>query len=214
MVSILELSVSFLLTEYRTQGNNMKIITTLLATLMVTQAMAIESLKYTVLEKDNKIEVRRYESYITASVTFDSEEEFEQQAFKTLADYIFGNNISMTSPVLTKGEKIGMTSPVLSGEVNSRWTMSFSMPKRYTLETLPTPNNDKIRIEEVQGNTIVAIKFSGFMSDYNFNRNEAKLKIWLDDNGYDYQDAVIKAGYNPPWTLPFLRRNEVLIPLI
>ena len=130
MVSILELSVSFLLTEYRTQGNNMKIITTLLATLMVTQAMAIESLKYTVLEKDNKIEVRRYESYITASVTFDSEEEFEQQAFKTLADYIFGNNISMTSPVLTKGEKIGMTSPVLSGEVNSRWTMSFSMPKR------------------------------------------------------------------------------------
>ena len=192
----------------------MKIITTLLATLMVTQAMAIESLKYTVLEKDNKIEVRRYESYITASVTFDSEEEFEQQAFKTLADYIFGNNISMTSPVLTKGEKIGMTSPVLSGEVNSRWTMSFSMPKRYTLETLPTPNNDKIRIEEVQGNTIVAIKFSGFMSDYNFNRNEAKLKIWLDDNGYDYQDAVIKAGYNPPWTLPFLRRNEVLIPLI
>ena len=79
---------------------------------------------------------------------------------------------------------------------------------------MPTPNNDKIRIEEVQGNTIVAIKFSGFMSDYNFNRNEAKLKIWLDDNGYDYQDAVIKAGYNPPWTLPFLRRNEVLIPLI
>ena len=187
----------------------MKFIVLLLTAIMTTQVMGIETLKYDVLKKDDKIEIRRYKEHITASVTFDNQEEFDKRAFRTLADYIFGNNISMTSPVLI-GEKIGMTAPVLSDEKDSTWTMSFSMPERYTMETLPTPKNKMVKIKKVEEKTLAAIRFSGFMSDSNFKRNEAKLKKWLDENNYDYQSDFVRAGYNPPWTLPFFRRNEIL----
>ena len=180
---------------------------------VVTNAMAIETLKYNVTEKEKNIEIREYESYLAASVEFNSKEEFNQKAFRTLADYIFGNNISMTSPVLTKGEKIGMTSPVLSEDKVESWTMTFSMPSRYTLLTLPTPNNDLIKIHQVPASTFAVIRFSGFMSDYNYDNNAKKLQTWLRKKGLSFSDNYIRAGYNPPWTLPFFRRNEVLIPI-
>ena len=94
----------------------MKIFKLILLLGFTTSAMAIETLKYEALEKNNNIELRRYETYLAASVTFASKKDFDEKVFRTLADYIFGNNISMTSPVLTKGEKIGMTSPVLSDD--------------------------------------------------------------------------------------------------
>ena len=191
----------------------MKSIKFLLLSLIATNAMGIETLKYNVLKKDKNIEIREYKSYIAASVTFKSKSEFDEKAFRTLADYIFGNNISMTAPVLTKGEKIGMTSPVLSNEQLEGWTMTFSMPSRYTLETLPTPKNEKVKIHQVERSKFAVIRFSGFMSDYNFNKNTERLKSWLDDNSYNHNNSFLRAGYNPPWTLPFLRRNEVLIPL-
>ena len=127
----------------------MKLITFIILGIFSTMAFSIETLKYDVLKKENNIEIRLYKKYIAASVTFDSKEEFDKKAFRTLADYIFGNNIKMTSPVLTKGEKIGMTSPVLMEEKASSWTMTFSMPSRYTMESLPKPANEKIVISEV-----------------------------------------------------------------
>jgi len=189
----------------------MKSILLVLLTLATVPAMSIETLKYDILEKDNKVEIRRYKEYIAASVSFDSREEFDRKAFRTLADYIFGNNINMTSPVLTRGEKIGMTSPVLSQEKETRWTMTFSMPSRYTLESLPRPNNEKIKIKLVDEAVMATIRFSGFMSDSNYKKNESKLKGWLDSKSIEYHSNTIRAGYNPPWTLPFFRRNEVLI---
>ena len=179
--------------------------------ILTTNAMAIETLNYTIIEKDKKIELRQYDNYIAASVTFDSKEEFDKKAFRTLADYIFGNNISMTSPVLTKGEKISMTSPVLSDDNGNSWTMTFSMPSKYTLSTLPKPNNKLVKIHEVPSSTLAVIRFSGFMSDYNYNKNANILKGWLTDKNILFAPNYIRAGYNPPWTPPFLRRNEVLI---
>tara|TARA_B100000925_G_C22004590_1_gene473013 strand:- start:1276 stop:1806 length:531 start_codon:yes stop_codon:yes gene_type:complete len=175
--------------------------------------MAIETLKYEVLRKDNNIEIRRYKKYIAASVSFESKDEFDKKAFRTLADYIFGNNISMTSPVLTKGEKIGMTAPVLSSQDNKIWTMTFSMPSRYTIDTLPAPKNKRVKIKEIMEKDMAAIRFSGFMSDSNFNKNERKLINWLETNKVEYNNDFTRAGYNPPWTLPFFRRNEVLTTL-
>ena len=189
----------------------MKTITIFLTLILTTHVMAIETLDYELIKKDNSIELRKYDTYITASVTFDSKKEFDEKAFRTLADYIFGNNISMTAPVLTKGERIGMTSPVLSESDRTSWTMSFTMPKKYTMETLPTPTNPKVRIEEVEQKVMAAIRFNGFMSDSNYKRHETKLNKWLSQNDYDAISGVIRAGYNPPWTLPFFRRNEVLI---
>ena len=191
----------------------MKIISLLLTIALSGQVMAIETLKYDIIRKNQNIEIRSYEEYITASVTFDNKKDFDKLAFKTLANYIFGNNISMTSPVLTQGEKIPMTSPVLSGQENSNWSMSFSMPSKYTLQTLPKPNNPKVKLRKVAQSQMAAIRFSGFMSDNNYNTHGTKLKNWLDNNGYKHSNQFIRAGYNPPWTLPFLRRNEVLIQL-
>jgi hypothetical protein len=172
--------------------------------------LSIETLEYDVIKKENKFEIRQYKNHITASISFKSKEEFDKLAFRTLANYIFGNNISMTSPVLTQGENIGMTSPVLTEENQSVWTMSFSMPKRYSLENLPTPSNKNIVIKEEKEKLIAAITFSGFMSDSNFLRNERKLTRWLKNNRYEYKPSLIRAGYNPPWTLPFFRKNEVM----
>ena len=189
----------------------MKTIVALLTIFMVKNVMSIETLDYDVIRKDRRIEIRQYKEHITASVTFETKEELDRLGFRTLADYIFGNNISMTSPVLTKGEKIAMTTPVLSGETNSSWTMSFSMPQKYTLETLPTPNNNKVIIEKVPAKKFAAIRFSGFMSDKNYSRYDNVLRLWLKENNVSIAGGTIRAGYNPPWTLPFLRRNEVLI---
>ena len=189
----------------------MKIISLILISMFSMNTFSIESLKYDVLEKNGNIEIRKYQKHITASVTFTDKEEFDRSAFRTLADYIFGNNISMTSPVLTEGEKIAMTAPVLSDNGQTSWTMSFSMPSKYTLETLPSPNNPKVKIKEVDEKIMAAIRFSGFMSDSNFNRHEKSLKNYLEDNNYEVTGNYLQAGYNPPWTLPFLRRNEVIV---
>ena len=189
----------------------MKLISLILISMFSMNTFSIESLKYDVLEKDDNIEIRKYQKHITASVTFTDKEEFDRSAFRTLADYIFGNNISMTSPVLTEGEKIAMTAPVLSDNGQTSWTMSFSMPSEYTLETLPTPKNSRVKIQEIEEKTMAAIRFSGFMSDYNFNRYENTLRNYLDENNHEVIVNFLRAGYNPPWTLPFLRRNEVIV---
>ena len=188
----------------------MKLITFILLGIFSTMAFSIETLKYDVLKKEKNIEIRLYKKFIAASVSFESKDEFDKKAFRILADYIFGNNIKMTSPVFTKGEKIGMTSPVLMEEKASIWTMTFSMPSRYTLENLPKPTNKNINISEVNESKMAAIRFRGFMSDSNFSKNETELREWLDKMGFEHSNDFIRAGYNPPWTLPFFRRNEVL----
>ena len=189
----------------------MKLISLILISMFSMTTFSIETLKYDVLEKNGNIEIRKYQKHITASVTFTDKEEFDKSAFRTLADYIFGNNISMTSPVLTEGEKIAMTAPVLSDNGQTSWTMSFSMPSEYTLETLPTPKNPNVKIQEVDEKTMATIRFSGFMSDDNFKRAETSLKKFLEINNFEVNGNFLRAGYNPPWTLPFLRRNEVIV---
>ena len=181
--------------------------------LMTTKVIAIETLDYNVIEKDNKIEVRQYSKYIAATVSFDNKEEFDKLAFRTLANYIFGENISMTTPVLIDSEEIGMTAPVLTENTKTSWSMSFTMPKRYTLDTLPTPTNKKVKIVEVPEKMLATIRFSGSRSEDKIKKQELKLRSWLEMNGYSSSDQASFAGYNPPWTLPMFRRNEVLIEL-
>jgi hypothetical protein len=174
--------------------------------------MAIETLEYRVIKKQKNIEIRQYSSYIKASVTFATKEEYDRLAFKTLANYIFGENIKMTTPVL-EGENIGMTSPVIMETSKSSWTMAFTMPSRYTMDTLPLPKNKNIKIYEVPENLMATFRYSGFRTEAKFKKYEAKLKNWLESNESYILGKSLSAGYNPPWTLPFFRRNEVLIEL-
>ncbi len=189
-----------------------------------------ETLSYKVLKKQGDLEIREYGPYIKASVAFSNKDDFEDKAFRVLADYIFGKNIKeenigmtspvmnegedigMTSPVITEGEDIGMTSPVFTGKKEG-WTMTFTMPARYTMETLPRPVDKRITIEEVPRKTLAAIRFSGFRTDRKNVKKERELRNWLKAENIEVSGSALFAGYNPPWTLPMFRRNEVLIPV-
>lgn len=186
----------------------MKVLLTFL--LFIGSAFGSPELSYSVIQKDGSIELRQYDSFITASVSFDSQEELEEKGFNILADYIFGNNISMTSPVFTEGDDIGMTSPVFTGGQNKLWTMTFVMPGRYTMETLPKPVNKSIVISEVAPKVMATIRFNGKRTQERTGSFEKELRSWIAAQGLVIVSSALYAGHNPPWTLPVFRRNEVL----
>ncbi len=181
-----------------------------------------ETLKYKVIAQDGKNEIRLYESYIKAEVEINGTiEDSRGSAFKILAGYIFGNNtskekIKMTSPVLAqRSEKIKMTSPVLIDDLgDNKMKMSFSMPSKYTLKNLPTPIDSRIKIINVPERIVAAIKFSGRFSSARNDKKSIELLKWLKGkNNYSVSTTYVYAGYNPPYTLPMLRRNEVMFEL-
>lgn len=196
----------------------MKKLLLILLTFNLTNAFATEQLKYSVMSKDGKMEVRQYEPYLAASVSFDNREDFERYAFRVLADYIFGNNIkqeeiAMTAPVITS-EEIAMTAPVITGQNDGEWIMSFSMPSKYTMETLPMPVNEMVKIDRVEGAKFATITYSGYDTDNKRARNYQALYSWItEDTQLQIDGPPVFAGYNPPWTPPFMRKNEVMIPV-
>ncbi len=169
---------------------------------------------------EQNIEIRRYEPMIIAQVTMQGErEEAIGDGFRLLADYIFGNNtvsqeIAMTAPVQQQAsEKIAMTAPVQQQAEGNDWTVSFVMPSDYTMETLPKPNNDRVTLMQVPARRVIAIEFSGTNSDDNIAEHEQQLKATIQANNLQTTGAPTYAFYNPPWTLPPMRRNEVMIEL-
>lgn len=180
----------------------------------------VEKPDYKVIASEGQVEVRRYSPLITAEVTTTGDrDEAISAGFRLLADYIFGNNtksnkIAMTAPVSQQpqqSEKISMTAPVSQQpKAENTWNVRFVMPSAYTMETLPKPNNDKVDIKKVPAKTYAAIKFSGSKSAKNIRRYEKKLMDYIEDNNLEPVSAPVYAFYNPPWTLPFLRRNEVM----
>ena len=185
--------------------------------------MAYEEAPYRTIEKYEDFEIREYQSFIVAEVTVT--EEFGKagnSAFRILFDYISGNNvprksITMTAPVSqkeVKGKKIEMTTPVLQAPLDSgrgEYRFSFVMPSDYTLENLPAPVNEKITIREVPGRLAAARKFSGGWSQNNFNDNKAVLMQSLAAEEIKIIGEPEYARYNSPFTLWFLRRNEVIV---
>ena len=175
-----------------------------------------------VLKEDNK-EIRKYDSYIIAKTTISgSFKDAQSEGFRILAGYIFGKNksqqkMSMTAPVIQKSEneKISMTAPVvIASNENKSWTMTFSMPSQFTLETLPVPIDTRVKIEKVESRFVAAITYSGFWGESKNAEEAKKLTEWMKGHGeYELISEPMFAGYNPPWTLPFLRRNEMLIEL-
>jgi hypothetical protein len=180
---------------------------------------AYDEPKYRVIEASEPFEVREYAEMIVAEIQVTgNRKEAVNSGFRILADYIFGGNvpgekIAMTAPVTQqgKGEKIPMTAPVTQQGEGGVWNVRFFMPDRYTLESLPRPNNPKIRLNSIPSRRMVAIRFSGFWSDKNMMKNLSKLRSHVREKGFETVGEPVFAVYNPPWTLPFLRRNEVLL---
>jgi hypothetical protein len=185
--------------------------------------MAIEEPKYTLTEESGEFELRAYAPMIVAeTMVSGSLGKASNAGFRLIADYIFGNNISraggnekisMTAPVTVepKSEKINMTAPVSAEKAGEQWRIHFVMPSQYSLETLPTPNNPAVTLREVSASNYAVIRFSGFVGEGKTAEKTAELMEWLENKGIGPIGKPQLARYNPPWTLPFFRRNEVMV---
>ena len=202
--------------------HSIRIIFLVTITLVISiDAMAIEEAKYKVSIKENNFEIRDYAPQVIAETIVEGDfEEAGSIAFKRLFRYISGDNqsrlkISMTAPVSieTASEKIKMTVPVSQQLIQDNWSVSFMMPAKYTLETLPEPDDPEIKLRQISARRIAAVRYSGFWSEKNYQENKAKLESWIQKMGFIIAGNPIWARYNPPFTPWFLRRNEVLIPV-
>lgn len=183
----------------------------------------VEIAPYKVLEQDGAIEIRHYESLVLVTTDMPGGmEEGQNEAFQRLLKYISGENelkreMAMSAPVIMQnqdaGQKIEMTAPVFMSNEGENQTMSFVLPAQYDFHTAPKPSNSSVRLQEMKDYTVAALQFSGLLNEQNIHRHHALLKNWIDDSDYQETGSYMTAGYNPPWTLPFMRRNEVLIPV-
>ena len=178
----------------------------------------VEKPDYKVIQTEQNIEIRQYEPMIIAEVEVDGKrEDAIREGFRLIADYIFGNNtvqrdIAMTAPVQQQeSQKIAMTAPVQQQSTGRSWQISFVMPSKYSMETLPEPKNDRVRLKEIMTKKFVVIKFSGTNSNENVTEHENQLMNYIESNQIKIIDSPKYAFYNAPWTLPFMRRNEVMI---
>lgn len=170
---------------------------------------------------NGEVEIRRYESRIAAETTIDADEEAARnEGFRRLARYIFGANkgkatIAMTAPVATQqSEKIAMTAPVATQRDRAgQWTVRFFMPSEYTLETLPVPNDDRVRLVNVPPETVAVLQFSGIPSPQTVATRTGELLAALRAESLEPDGDPMGWFYDPPWTIPFRRRNEVVVRL-
>lgn len=184
-------------------------------------AMATEEAPYTVIITDNIFELREYAPQVVAEIIVEGKlEDAGNKAFRPLFRYISGDNksrvkIAMTAPVSQhqKGENIPMTAPVSQQRVQGRWAVSFMMPVSYTIETLPTPDDPGIELRQVPARRVAAVRYSGFWSEKTYLLNKEKLETWIRKNRFSVVGEPVWARYNPPFTLWFMRRNEILIPV-
>jgi hypothetical protein len=186
--------------------------------------MAIEEPKFSLIEKNGDFELRLYKPMIVAETYVDgSLSEASSAGFRLIAGYIFGGNksrqgtspetITMTAPVTLEpsSQKIAMTTPVIVESKDARWHVNFVMPAGYTLNSLPIPNDSRVSLREIAEQKTAVIVFSGFVGEDKVKDKTAALFDWIRSRGLVAISSPQLARYNPPWTLPFLRRNEMLI---
>ena len=175
--------------------------------------------KYSVVRDAAPYQVRDYPALAVVATPMD---DGQRAAFGRLFDYISGENqgetkIAMTAPVLQsaeEGTEIAMTAPVLqSFGADGTREMVFVLTTNFTLDTAPKPTDPKVRIAEIPARRVATIRFAGFFRDAAIAENTQLLQAWMADQGLAPVGAPESAGYNPPWTLPPFRRNEVLIPI-
>ena len=199
-------------------------ITSIIALILIVGVLAgplmsdVEKPDYKVIQSEQNIEIRRYEPMIIAEVEVDGKREGAiGDGFRIIADYIFGNNtvkrdIAMTAPVQQQeSQKIAMTAPVQQQSTGRSWQISFVMPSKYSMESLPEPNNDRVRLKEILTKKFIVIEFSGTNSNKNVTKHENQLMNYIEANQIKIIGSPKYAFYNAPWTLPFMRRNEVMI---
>lgn len=164
----------------------------------------VEHPEYKIIESIDDIEIREYNTMVIAEVRVSGQRSDSiSWGFRLLAGYIFGNN--------KQNQKIAMTAPVQQEYVDGLWKISFVMPAEYSIDNLPEPQNKDVFLAEVPHKKYGVIRFKGSNASENIEQNEKRLKFYIRENGIKTIGSPKYAFYNPPWTLPFLRRNEIMI---
>jgi effector-binding domain-containing protein len=187
----------------------------------VNPVTAIQKAKYTVVEKEDDFEIRQYEAQIVAETYVEgSLKDSGDDGFRRLYAYISGDNkkkqsISMTAPVgqEASSQKIPMTAPVSQEKKDGQWRITFLMPGEYSLETLPEPLDERVKLKVEPGRLMAAVRYSGTWSEKGYKKNKALLEEFIEKRGLKTKGPAIWARYDPPFMPWFLRRNEVLIPV-
>jgi hypothetical protein len=201
-------------------------------------AHAIEEPAFEVIERDGRIELRRYSPVVVAETVVEGDlDTASSRGFRLLAGYIFGDNrpragvddakgaqkIDMTAPVTVEpaSVRIAMTAPVTvepqgapdadALSRGTRWVVRFTMPGAYTLATLPQPGNPAVTLRELPGARRAVVVFSGLAGEGKVREATAELLAWVSSRQLKVVGPPQLARYDPPWTLPFLRRNEVMV---
>ena len=166
---------------------------------------SIENDPYKIVKSFSKFEIRNYEATLFTSVklTTNNYKEASGKGFSILAGYIFGGNETK--------EKIAMTSPV-SMSLEDTMTMMFMVPKKFSKENLPKPNQSSIEFREEPSKTMAAITFGGWANSNKIEAYKNKLKTALEEEGISYSNKFYFFGYNPPFEI-LNRKNEVLVEL-
>ena len=179
----------------------------------------VEMLDYQVLDKEGSFDIRQYQEYwvVRTEIAGDYRES-TSKGFRLLFNYISGNNkqqekIAMTGPVIQqeKGEKIAMTGPVIQQKTGKNWIMEFVLPSKYNTEQPPEPLDPKVKLVKTPGYRAAVISYSGNLREDKYNIKAKELMDIIRVKGLQPMGDPFSAGYDPPWTIPFLKRNEVLV---
>ncbi|MFC7131732.1 MULTISPECIES: SOUL family heme-binding protein [Salinibaculum] len=178
------------------------------------QRAATETVSYTVVARLDDVELRRYPE----SVVVETAEDSQMEAFRRLFRYIAGANaaddeIAMTAPVEMSGggAKIAMTAPVEIGGDTDEQRMRFYLPEEYDIDSAPRPTDDAVELVSIPERTLAVREFSWRPTEDRIERETEALLAALDDANVPLAGEPFFMGYDAPWTLPFLRRNEVAV---
>jgi hypothetical protein len=195
-------------------------------------AMAIEEPIFKVLVTDGSFEIRQYAPMLVAETLVEGDmDEASSKGFRLIADFIFGNNqvsnaqtkskIAMTAPVTAEPQssKISMTAPVtlepssaaMTMQTAKQWRISFVMPSQYTMENIPKPNNNAVRLKEIPGKYFAVQTYSGFNTMARVQRKTDETLEWAGKRALKMIGTPQISRYDPPWTLPLFRRNEIMV---
>ena len=191
------------------------------ATLFGTDAMAVEEPAFRSVLHEGAFEVRDYPALVVAEVTVSGDQkEAASKGFRLLAGYIFGGNkrrqsIAMTAPVAQAPttEKIAMTAPVTQIQSAGEWVVRFTMPSAYSMDTLPEPNDPKVHLRALPPARFAVLQFSGLARKDDVAAKTAELEKLARTHHLRAIGPASLAQYDPPWTLWFMRRNELMIPI-
>ena len=164
----------------------------------------VENAEYSVIENAADYEIRRYAEHLEAQTSVEGPNSTAMgSGFRIIARYIFGGN--------KNNQSIAMTSPVLASIEGKDDTLAFTMPKSFTLQTLPTPNDPRVKIVNVPEKKVAALRFRWYRSDRRISAMRTQLLASLNRDGVSPKSRPVYAGYNAPWTPFWMTRHEILI---